>query len=70
MNKVEQILETEFTERLVDLMKDFMVTSYYKYGPVKKNYATGHIDPGKGDYSLNLFIKTRNGQYLINISNQ
>ena len=35
---VNDILKTEYSERFDDIRKNMMVTSYYKYGPVKDNY--------------------------------
>jgi hypothetical protein len=70
MTECEKILSTEFSPRFVDLMKKAMVTSYYKYGPLKEN-----IDNIAYDQLANLkkrieyFEETRNTEYLVDVAN-
>lgn len=35
---VEKLLDTEYSPRFDDLRKKMMMTSYYKFGPIKENY--------------------------------
>lgn len=65
----ENVLETEFSEPFVDGMKDRMVVSYYKYGPVaegfphKVNAISSLMD------RLQAYADTGNTEYLMDVAN-
>ena len=64
------ILETEFSETFVARMKNRMATSYYKYGPIKKNYADGSTDAIKEMRErIKKYKETGNTEWLADAAN-
>lgn len=68
---VNDILKTEYYERFDDIRKNMMVTSYYKYGPVKDNYDKyKSINPiGSLEKRLKKYKETGNTEFLADIAN-
>ena len=69
--EIEEILNTEYSERFDKIRKDMMVMSYYKYGPMKDNYdkfkcmdAIGNIEK-----SLEKYRQTGNTEFLADVAN-
>lgn len=66
----EEILKTEFSEQFVELMKNRMIMSWYKYGPLKQNAGDKLVNEIE---SLKLRIKkyeqTGNTEYLVDVAN-
>lgn len=66
---VEEVLKTEFDENFVQGMRDRMVVSFYKYGPLAKafpdkvNAITSLTD------RLREYAKTGNTEFLIDAAN-
>lgn len=70
MTKSEKILQTEFSEQFVNGMKERMVMSFYKYGPVSVNYGQHLVDFRKSiDLRLQKYDETGNLEYLMDVSN-
>lgn len=69
MGSINKILKTEFSYRFVDLMKQSMVMSHYKYGRVKDNYP--HLSDAVSSLKqrLELYEKTGNSEYLVDVAN-
>lgn len=63
-------LSQEYSEEFDRLRKNRVETSFYKYGPVRKNYKNGNI---KAIPSMELCIekynKTGNREYLLDAAN-
>lgn len=69
--KMEQILETEYSEKFDEIRKDMMVMSYYKYGAMKDNYKKHKtIDAiGSLEKRLKKYKETGNTEFLADIAN-
>lgn len=66
----QDVLKTEFSDRFVQLMKNRMITSFYKYGPVKincENNLTNVVDSLK--LRLDKYIQTGNTEFLVDVAN-
>lgn len=68
---LSKILATEYSERFDTLRKQAMITSYYKYGPVQKNY---HSVKGMDAVAnirkrLEKYIETGNTEFLVDVAN-
>lgn len=69
MSDISNVLATEFAESFVQGMRDRMVVSFYKYGPVadayphKVNAITSLTD------RLRKYAETRNTEFLIDAAN-
>lgn len=74
MSNIETILKSEFSEKFIILMKNRMVTSFYKYGSLKANFDRKNpedncrILPCLED-RLKLYKETGNTEWLIDIAN-
>jgi len=68
---IKEILKTEFSERFVGLMKNRMVTSYYKYGSLKDNARKElGFNPIKDlEKRLELYKETGNTEWLVDVAN-
>ena len=71
MKEIEEILNTEYSERFDKIRKDMMVMSYYKYGPMKDNYdkfkcmdVIGNIEK-----RLEKYRQTGNTEFLADVAN-
>ncbi len=42
IDRIAEILKTEYSTRFDKIRKDMVVTSFYKYGPIRENYGSGH----------------------------
>lgn len=68
MSDFGTILETEFSEDFIQKMRNRMVTSFYKYGPVEQNAGrTDEIESLKD--RVGLYEKTGNTEWLIDVAN-
>lgn len=65
------ILKTEYSERFDVLRKNAMETSYYKYGPLKKNYKEYSCMDAVGNLKRRLeeYEKTGNTEFLVDVAN-
>jgi len=69
MSDIDKILSTEFSERFIDLMKNAMTVSFYKYGPISDGF------PHKVDavsslmMRLEKYAETGNTEYLVDVAN-
>lgn len=65
------ILKTEYSERFDTLRKKAMETSYYKYGPLKKNYSEYSCMDAIGNLKkrLEMYEKTGNTEFLVDVAN-
>lgn len=69
--EIEAILKTEYSERFDEIRKNMMVTSYFKYGPMRENYgkfkcmdALGNIEKRIAKYK-----ETGNTEFLADVAN-
>lgn len=64
-----EIANQEFSSEFVSLMKNSMIQSYYKYGPLRANYP--HLADAIQTLKerLRLYEETGNKDYLVDISN-
>lgn len=67
----EEILKTEYSERFDKIRKDMMETSYYKYGPMKKNYDEHKCMDAVANIKkrLQAYEETGNTEFLCDIAN-
>ena len=67
----EDVLKTEYSERFDQIRKDMMVMSFYKYGPVKKNYESYQCMDAVGNIEKRLakYKETGNTEFLADIAN-
>jgi hypothetical protein len=67
----QEILRTEFSPEFVKLMENRMVMSYYKYGPVAKNYSDDlHLEALPSMRKrLDEYAHTGNREMLVDCAN-
>lgn len=67
---IEEILKTEYSEKFDELRKKAMVTSYYKYGSLKKNVC-GKLTQTMPSLQkrVDLYNQTGNTELLVDIAN-
>jgi len=66
----EDILKTEFSPEFVQKMKNRMVVSYAKYGPIARHFAQGEASAFDGILKrLDLYIETDNTEWLVDAAN-
>ena len=71
MSNADHILKTEYSDKFDELRKNRMLTSYFKYGPVKENYGDRKlIDAVKSlELRLEKYKQTGNTEYLVDVAN-
>ena len=73
MNSIEDtgaILAREFPDAFINLMKNRVLQSYYKYGAAKDNFGGGRVDPiATAMLCLDAFEKDKNAEHLIDAAN-
>lgn len=71
LNRINDILETEYSKKFDELRKNMMVMSYYKYGPMKKNYKIAKTinSIGSLEKRLDCYKRTGNTELLADIAN-
>ena len=63
-------MNEEYSDRFDTLRKNRVETSYYKYGPVKKNYKDGLINALEShDRCIQKYKETGNTEYLCDAAN-
>lgn len=63
-------ISQEYSQRFDELRKNRVETSYYKYGPARKNFATGSVQTIPTlELCLQKYKETGNGDYLCDIAN-
>ena len=65
----EEILKKDFSEAFITKMKNSIEMSYYKYGNASKTYPELAQAYKCIQERLDLYIKTKNKDYLIDIAN-
>lgn len=66
----KDILQREYSNEFDELRKNRMVVSYYKYGPIRKNYGEGLVDAIQSlEKRLMKYKETGNTEYLLDIAN-
>ena len=67
----EEVLKTEYSERFDKLRKDAMETSFYKYGPNKKDYSEYKCMDAIANLKkrLQAYEETGNTEFLIDVAN-
>lgn len=68
MSELDEILETEFSEDFVKKMKNRMMTSFYKYGPLEQNVGTVNEIRSLKE-RLELYNQTGNTEWLVDVAN-
>jgi hypothetical protein len=69
MSAIDKILETEFSSRFVELMKNAMTVSFYKYGKVAEAYPHKVDAMGSLTERLRKYAATGNTEYLVDVAN-
>ena len=71
MSAENTILKTEYSERFDTLRKKAMEVSYYKYGPLRKNYSEYSCMDAIGNLKRRLeeYEKTGNTEFLVDVAN-
>lgn len=63
-------MRQEYSEKFDDLRRNRVETSFYKYGPAKKNYATGNIQAIPTlEKCIAKYKETGNTEYLVDGAN-
>ncbi len=63
-------ISEEYSEKFDVLRKNRVETSYYKYGPAKKNFATGNVQAVPTlELCLQKYKDTGNTEYLCDLAN-
>ena len=60
--KMSDVLKTEYSDAFDEKRKRLIEQSYYKYGPARRNFATGNVDAigcSSNDYWRNSKIPSR-----------
>jgi len=70
----KEILHSEFSEDFVEKMKNRMIASYYKYGPLALNVHRKNKDDNVDVIAslqkrLNLYGETGNTEWLVDVAN-
>lgn len=67
----DKVLRTEWSNRFEELRKKAMVTSFYKYGPLKKNYQEHQCMDAIGNLKkrLEAYEETGNTEFLVDVAN-
>lgn len=64
------VIGTEYSKEFDTLRKNRMITSFYKYGPIKENYGNKLVSAIKNlEKRLELYKETGNTEYLADIAN-
>ncbi len=69
MTEISKILATEFSEEFVQGMRDRMVVSYYKYGPVAAAYPHKVSAIASLQDRIRKYAETKNTEFLIDAAN-
>lgn len=64
------ILSSEYSSEFDKLRQNRVITSYYKYGPVRDNYNTGRVDALKtAELCIEAFKRDKNTEHLVDAAN-
>lgn len=67
---MEDFMKDEFSDEFVKLMKARVEQSYHKYGPARKNFAEGRVDPiATAMLCIDAFQKDGNTEHLVDAAN-
>ena len=67
---MSDVLKTDYSEAFDEKRKHLIEQSYYKYGPARRNFATGNVDAiGCIEKCLAKFKDTGNTEYLCDLAN-
>ena len=70
VDRIAEILKTEYSTRFDKIRKDMVVTSFYKYGPIRENYGSGRIDAiATAENCIEAFKKDGNTEHLADAAN-
>lgn len=69
MSEIDKILQTEFSSRFAELMKNAMTVSYYKYGKVSDAYPHKVDAMGSLAERIVKYAETGNTEYLVDVAN-
>jgi len=65
-----KILNKEYSSEFDELRKNRMVTSYYKYGPVRENYGEKLISAIDNlEKRIAMYKENGNTEYLVDVAN-
>lgn len=66
-----EILQTEYSEEFDEIRKRMMAMSFYKYGPMQKNYqeVRGMDALANIEKRLEMYKKTGNTEFLADVAN-
>lgn len=68
MDKID--MSQEYSDRFDELRRNRVETSFYKYGPARKNFATGNVQAiPTMERCVRKYQETGNTEYLLDASN-
>lgn len=66
----DNILKTEYSDRFDELRRNRVGMSFYKYGPARKNFASGNVQAIPTlELCLQKYKDTGNTEYLCDLAN-
>lgn len=66
---IDEILKTEFSEDFVEGMRNRMLASFYKYGPIAEGFPKKVSALGSLQDRLREYARTKNTEFLIDAAN-
>lgn len=70
MPSINGILEKDYSFRFDDIRQKMVMTSHYKYGPARDNFASGRVDAIKtAELCIEAFKKDSNTEHLCDAAN-
>lgn len=68
--QVNDILRSQYSEQFDKERKSRIITSYYKYGPARDNFASGRVDAlATAERCIEAFKKDHNLEHLVDAAN-
>lgn len=65
----DEVLKTEYSSKFDEIRQKMMITSFYKYGPAKRNYPSRIKAIESLEKRLEAYKATGNTEYLADIAN-
>ena len=63
-------LKTEYSEKVDEIRKKLVETSFYKYGSARNNFARGYVNALEShDLCIEKYKETKNTEYLLDAMN-
>lgn len=67
---IDTVLKQDYSFRFDDIRQKMVMTSHYKYGPARDNFASGRVDAVKtAELCIEAFKKDGNTEHLCDAAN-